>query len=124
VILPRDQWENNTNIKGKGSWARKTNNAGGVEGGMSNGEPVVINAIVKPIATIINGLQTVDLHTGEFVDKAHFERSDITFVPTCAVIGEAMVACVIAESMLEKFGGDHLEETKRNYHSYLDTIVP
>ena len=91
---------------------------------MSNGEPLVINAIVKPIATIINGLETVDLHTGDFVDKAHFERSDITFVPTCAVIGEAMVACVIAESMLEKFGGDHLDETRRNYHSYLDTITP
>ena len=80
---------------------------------------------ITPVPALkINGLETVDLHTGEFVDKAHFERSDITFVPTCAVIGEAMVACVIAESMLEKFGGDHLDETKRNYHSYLDTIIP
>ena len=124
VILPKDKWSKDSNKTGNGTWSRKTNNAGGVEGGMSNGEPVVINAIVKPIATIINGLETVDLHTGDFVDKAHFERSDITFVPTCAVIGEAMVACVIAESMLEKFGGDHLDETKRNYHSYLDTIIP
>ena len=91
---------------------------------MSTGEPIVVRAIVKPIATIINGLETVDLATGEFVSKAHFERSDITFVPTCAVIGEAMVAIVLADAMLEKFGGDHIEEIKHNYNGYLESVWP
>ena len=91
---------------------------------MTTGEPLVVRAIVKPIATIINGLETVDLTTGGFVDRAHFERSDITFVPTCAVIGEAMVALVLAEAMLEKFGGDHLEETRRNLQAYLASTGP
>ena len=61
---------------------------------------------------------------GEFVSKAHFERSDITFVPSCAVVGEAMVALVLAEAVLEKFGGDHIEETKRNWRSYMTTTSP
>ena len=91
---------------------------------MTTGEPLVIKAVVKPIATIINGLETVDLLTGEFVSKAHFERSDITFVPSCAVVGEAMVALVLAEAVLEKFGGDHIEETKRNWRSYMATTAP
>ena len=124
VIKPLSEWKTSKNKGWEQPFPRITNNSGGFEGGMSTGEPIVVRAVVKPIATIIDGLPTVNLATGEFVDKAHFERSDITFVPTCAVIGEAMVACVIAESMLEKFGGDHLNETRRNYHSYLDTITP
>ena len=91
---------------------------------MTTGEPVIARAIVKPIATIMNGLETVDVVTGEFVDKAHFERSDITFVPTCAIIGEAMVAIVLAEAMLEKFGGDHIDETMDNWRSYMASIGP
>ena len=106
----------------KGPWEqpyqRNTNNSGGLEGGMTTGEPLVVRAAVKPIATIINGLPTVDLRDGQFVDRAHFERSDITFVPTCSVIAEAMVAIVLAEAMLEKFGGDHISETKRNLQTY------
>jgi chorismate synthase len=91
---------------------------------MTTGEPVIVRAVVKPIATIINGLPTVDLNSGELVDRAHFERSDITFVPTCATIGESMVALVLAEALLEKFGGDHIEETKRNWNSYMATTGP
>ena len=88
---------------------------------MTTGEPLVVRAIVKPIATLMSGLETVDLATGDHVDKAHFERSDITFVPTCAVIGEAMVALVLADAMLEKFGGDHIDETLRNLHGYVES---
>ena len=91
---------------------------------MTTGEPLVVRAGVKPIATIINGLETVDLTSGEFVAKAHFERSDITFVPTCAVIEEAMVALILADAMLEKFGGDSLEEIKRNWRGYMNSTGP
>ena len=116
VILPLDEEER--------PFSRRTNNSGGLEGGMTTGEPLVVRAVVKPIATLLNGLETVDLATGESVDRAHFERSDITFVPTCAVIGEAMVATVLVDAMLEKFGGDHLEETRRNLQAYLATVGP
>ena len=91
---------------------------------MTTGEPLVVRAVVKPIATLMEGLETVDLETGERVSKAHFERSDITFVPTCAVIGEAMVALTLADAMMEKFGGDHMEETRRNVAGYLRTVGP
>jgi chorismate synthase len=91
---------------------------------MTTGEPLIVRAMVKPIATIMNALETVDLRTGEKVDKAHYERSDITFVPTCAVIGEAMVAITLADAVLEKFGGDHIEETLRNWHAYMATAGP
>ena len=91
---------------------------------MTTGEPVVVRAMVKPIATIMNALETVDLRTGEKVEKAHYERSDITFVPTCAVIGEAMVCIALADAVLEKFGGDHRDETVRNVRAYLQTAGP
>ena len=123
VVKPQSEWE--TNQEGwLNPWERRTNNSGGLEGGMTTGEPLVVRAVVKPIATIINGLETVDLTSGEFVAKAHFERSDITFVPTCAVIEEAMVALVLADAMLEKFGGDSLEEIKRNWRGYMNSTGP
>ncbi len=124
VVMPLDEWERGADEGFVRPWSRRTNNSGGLEGGMTTGEPLVVRAIVKPIATIINGLETVDLTTGGFVDRAHFERSDITFVPTCAVIGEAMVALVLAEAMLEKFGGDHIEETRRNWRGYKASTGP
>ncbi len=124
VVMPMDEWERGADEGFVRPWSRRTNNSGGLEGGMTTGEPLVVRAIVKPIATIINGLETVDLTTGGFVDRAHFERSDITFVPTCAVIGEAMVALVLAEAMLEKFGGDHIEETRRNWRAYRASTGP
>jgi len=124
VVKPKNEWTTDSHGNWLRPWPRRTNNSGGLEGGMTTGEPLIVRAIVKPIATIMNGLETVDLTTGEFVSKAHFERSDITFVPTCAVIGEAMVALTLANALLEKFGGDHIDETKRNWRSYMNTTGP
>ena len=100
---------------------RPTNWAGGFEGGMTNGEPIVVQAAIKPIATIASPLPSVDLRTGEAV-SAHFERADTCVVPAAGVIGEAMLALVLAEACLQKFGGDHIEETLRNYRGYLNGL--
>jgi chorismate synthase len=102
-------------------WQHATNRAGGIEGGISNGEPIVVRAVVKPIPTLGKPLDSVDLATKAKV-KAHFERSDVCAVPAAGVIGEAMLALVLADAILEKFGGDNLKETRRNYHSYLQSI--
>jgi chorismate synthase len=104
-------------------WQRRTNRAGGTEGGITNGMPVVARVAVKPIATLGRPLPSVDLVTGERVE-AHYERSDVCQVPAVGVIGEAMLALVLADAYLEKFGGDHLEEVRRNYEGYLKTIGP
>ncbi len=104
-------------------WARASNRAGGGEGGISNGEPLVLRAAVKPIPTLANALPSVDLATGAAV-QAHQERSDACVVPAAGVVGEAMVAVTLAGVFLEKFGGDHLEETRRNYHAYMATLRP
>jgi chorismate synthase len=102
-------------------WQRATNRAGGIEGGMSNGEDIVVRAAVKPIATLASPLPSIDLRSGK-VAQAHYERSDICVVPAAGVIGEAMLAIVLADACLEKFGGDNLKETLANYHSYLRSI--
>jgi chorismate synthase len=101
-------------------WKRATNNAGGIEGGMSNGEPIVVRVAVKPIATLGRPLPTVDLKTGKNAE-AHYERSDICVVPAAGVIGEAMLAVVLTNAMLEKFGGDNLKETLANHRNYIDS---
>ena len=88
---------------------------------MSNGEEIVVRAALKPIATLRNPLPSADLRTGEPVE-AHYERADVCVVPAAGVIGEAMVAFVLAEALLEKFGGDSLKETLRNYRSFLQTV--
>ena len=124
VVKPIGEWEPSPEGGWLRPWPRRSNNSGGLEGGMTTGEPLVVRAVVKPIATLMKGLETVDLTTGEYVEKAHFERSDITFVPTCAVIGEAMVAIVLADAMLEKFGGDHMEETRANWRAYCASLGP
>lgn len=109
--------------KGKNvKWRRPTNRAGGIEGGITNGEPVIVRAAMKPIATLGKSLESIDMSTGE-ITKAHYERSDICVVPAAGVIGEAMVALVIAGAMLDKFGGDALEETLRNFHGYTETVA-
>jgi chorismate synthase len=102
-------------------WQRATNHAGGIEGGISNGEPIVVRAAVKPVPTLRKPLPTIDLSTREAVE-AHFERSDVCIVPAAGVIGEAMLAIVLADALLEKFGGDNLKETRRNYRGYLKSI--
>ena len=98
-------------------WRRITNRAGGIEGGISNGEDIVVRAAVKPIATLAEPLSSVDLRTGE-VAQAHYERSDVCVVPAAGVIGEAMLAIILADACLEKFGGDNLKETLANYRNY------
>jgi chorismate synthase len=103
-------------------WRHATNRAGGTEGGISNGEPVVIRAAVKPIATLAKPLPSIDLRSGE-VAQAHYERSDICVVPAAGVIGEAMLAIVLADASLEKFGGDNLRESLTNYHNYLSSCL-
>lgn len=100
---------------------RPTNWAGGIEGGMTNGQPIVVQAAIKPIATIPSALPSIDLRTGETV-TAHVERADTCVVPAAGVIGESMLAMVLAEAVLEKFGGDHMEETFRNYRGYLEQV--
>jgi chorismate synthase len=97
-----------------GSYVRHTNRAGGLEGGMTNGQPIVIRAAVKPVATIGKPLDSVDLVTKEAV-KAHVERADVCHVPSAGVIAEAAVAIEIANAFLEKFGGDSIEEIAKRY---------
>lgn len=100
---------------------RKTNNAGGIEGGMTNGMPVIIRVGMKPIPTLRKPLMSVDINTKKsFV--AAYERSDVCAVPAAGVVGEAMAALIIADAFLEKFGGDSQREVKRNYESYLSYL--
>lgn len=100
---------------------RLTDRAGGIEGGMSNGEVLRVRAAMKPISTIPKALATIDVSTGEAA-KAHHQRSDVCAVPAAGVVAEAMVALVLANSVLEKFGGDSVAETKRNLQNYLASI--
>lgn len=104
------------------AWAaRKTNNAGGIEGGMTNGMPVALRAAMKPIPTLRRPLKSVDITTKKPVEAA-YERSDVCAVPAAAVIGEAMAALVLADAFLEKFGGDSMDETRRNYGAYIKSL--
>jgi chorismate synthase len=101
---------------------RTTNRAGGIEGGISTGEPVRVRVAMKPISTVPRALATVDVRTGEPA-KAINQRSDVTAVPASGVVAEAMAALVLADAALEKFGGDSVAETRRNLASYLETLV-
>lgn len=102
------------------SLRRATNRAGGIEGGISNGQPIVVRGAVKPIATLRKPLPSVDLRSGRRT-TSHYERSDICVVPAAGVIGEAMLAIVLTNAVLEKFGGDHLTETLANYRNYISS---
>ncbi len=105
-----------------GNVRRRTNRAGGLEGGMTNGEPLVVKVGMKPISTLMRPLSTVDVASGESAE-AVAERSDVTAVPAMGVIAEAMLAFVVAGAVLEKFGGDALAETRRNFDAYLSHIA-
>ncbi|HXW47079.1 MAG TPA: chorismate synthase [Streptosporangiaceae bacterium] len=110
-------------IEGSGEGIRRrTNRAGGIEGGMSTGEPLRLRAAMKPISTVPRALATVDVRTGEPA-RAINQRSDVTAVPAAGVVAEAMVALVLAEAILEKFGGDSVAETTRNADAYLKALV-
>jgi chorismate synthase len=105
-----------------GAIARRTNRAGGIEGGMSTGEVLRVRAAMKPISTVPRALDTIDTSTGEPA-KAINQRSDATAVPAAGVVAEAMVALVLAEAAIEKFGGDSVAEMRRNAESYLKALV-
>jgi chorismate synthase len=100
-----------------GRWFHLTNNAGGIEGGISNGEPIVVRVGVKPIPSLAHPLPSVDLATGENIDQSRYERSDVCVVPAAGVVGEAMMSLILAEALIEKYGGDSLDEMMRHYHS-------
>ena len=108
-------------VTADGEVHRVTDRAGGIEGGMSNGEIIRVRAGMKPISTVPRALQTVDTSTGEAA-TAHHQRSDVCAVPAAGIVVEAMVALVLADVVLEKFGGDSIGETKRNLDSYLASI--
>jgi chorismate synthase len=116
VILPREDW-------GDRPWEHASNRAGGVEGGITNGEDVVVRGALKPISTLPRPLPTADLITAGLT-PAFYERADVCVVPAAGVIGEAMVAIILADAALEKFGGDHIGETMRNFHAFQRTIGP
>lgn len=100
---------------------RGANRAGGLEGGITNGQDILVRGLLKPISTLRRPLESVDLITRD-TEKAAYERSDIAVVPAAGVIGEAMVSIVLAQALLEKFGGDSLRESRRNYDNYLDQV--
>jgi chorismate synthase len=102
---------------------RPTNRAGGLEGGVTNGMPLVVRAVMKPISTMRVPLESINLATGE-TEQGHFERSDVTAVPACGVVAEAMVAIVLARAIMDKFGHDSLAEVQRNLQAYLATCQP
>lgn len=100
---------------------RKTNHAGGIEGGMTNGEDIVVNIQIKPLPSLRSPLKSADIRTGKTVD-AQKERADICVVPAAGVVGEAMLALTLANAIVDKFGGDSLEDIKENYNQYLKRV--
>jgi chorismate synthase len=120
-IFPGRRRENPLGGKACLPFHRRTNRAGGVEGGISNGEPVIVRAAMKPIPTQSRPLRTVSI--GDWrKESAHRERSDVCAVPACSVVVEAMVGIVLADAFLEKFGGDSMREIQYNYAGYLRRI--
>jgi chorismate synthase len=107
---------------GRDGVVRSTNRAGGLEGGMTNGQPVRVRAAMKPISTVPRALATVDMATGDEAVAIN-QRSDVCAVPAAGVVVETMVALVLARAVLEKFGGDSLTETRRNIDAYLRSVA-
>ncbi len=116
--LPGSEVQDEIFYEKRKGFFRKTNNAGGLEGGMTNGEPLRIKVVMKPLSTLQRPLSSVDLMTKKKV-KATVERSDVCVVPAAAVIGESVAAFELANALIEKFGGDSLSEMKRNYEGYM-----
>ncbi len=117
-----DEIEPDPSVSRTGGFRRRRNNAGGVEGGMTTGEPLIARVAMKPLSTLAQPLESVDLRTGQ-PDRAVRERSDVCAVPAAAVVGEAMVALVLADAMRQKFGGDSLAEMRSNYERYLESLA-
>ena len=114
---PGTQVHDELHPNGKGGVTRVSNRAGGIEGGMSNGAPIVIRAAMKPIPTTLTPLRSVDLSTNEPA-QTQYQRSDVCAVPAASVVGEAMVAWVLADALVEKLGGDSLAEMKAHWKSW------
>jgi chorismate synthase len=108
---------------GLDSVTRPTNRAGGLEGGVTNGMPVIVRAVMKPISTMRTALGSINLETGE-AETAHFERSDVTAVPACGVVAEAMVAVVLARAVMDKFGHDSLRDIQASLNAYREQLKP
>lgn len=120
AALPGSQVHDILRHEASGGYTHQTNHAGGIEGGITNGEPLVARVALKPIPTLAHPLPSVDLATGANLEATRYERSDVCVVPAGGVVGEAMLAIVLAEAFLEKFGGDSLEEVRRHVLSSHD----
>jgi chorismate synthase len=116
VIQAIDKWDERL-------WSHETNRHGGIEGGITTGEEIIVRAAVKPIPTLANPLPSVDLETGEEV-LAHYERSDVCVVPAAGIVAEAMVAIILADAWIEKFGGDTIEEIEDNFKNSQKSLKP
>ena len=117
-----DEIEADSSCTASGGYRRLSNRAGGLEGGMTNGEPLVARVAMKPLSTLMRPLKSVDLESGE-AGSAVRERSDVTAVPAAGVVGEAMVAIVLADAMREKFAGDSLGDMRANYDAYVNRLA-
>ncbi|HET9979176.1 MAG TPA: chorismate synthase [Ktedonobacterales bacterium] len=122
AALPGSQVHDVARYDAATGWSHLTNNAGGIEGGVSNGEPILARVAVKPIPTLAHPLPSVDVRTGEEIAVTRYERSDVCVVPAAGVVGEAMLALTLADAWIEKFGGDSLREMRANVESYLATL--
>jgi chorismate synthase len=122
AALPGSQVHDVVRYDADTGWRHLTNHAGGIEGGISNGEPIVARVAVKPIPTLAHPLPSADVQTGENVEVTRYERSDVCVVPAAGVVGEAMLAIALTGAWLEKFGGDGMSEVRRNYETYLATL--
>ena len=105
-----------------GTWIHRSNNAGGLTGGVTNGQPLIVRGAVKPISTLARPLSSADLVTGRPVERAHYERSDISVVPAAGIVGEAMVALTLASAVAEKLGGDTMDDVRAALRAYRERI--
>jgi len=119
--LPGSRVHDEIDFDSQSGFLRRSNNSGGTEGGMSTGEPLRVRVAFKPLSTLMRPLRSVDINTKEAVE-ATIERSDVCAIPAAAVIAESVVAFVLAQAFLEKFGGDSLVETRRNYDGYMGQV--
>jgi chorismate synthase len=119
--VPGSQVHDEISFDSTKGFLRHSNNSGGIEGGMSTGEPLRVRVAFKPLSTLMRPLRSIDLRTKEPVE-ATIERSDVCAIPAAAVIAESVVAFVIAQAFLEKFGGDSLTEIRRNYEGYMEQV--
>jgi chorismate synthase len=122
AALPGSQVHDVVRYDADMGWRHLTNHAGGIEGGISNGEPILARVAVKPIPTLAHPLPSADVRSGENVDVTRYERSDVCVVPAAGVVGEGMLAIALTGAWLEKFGGDSVSEVRRNYEGYLATL--